>query len=310
MNDKIQALLDGNLSQEDREALNALLRTDAASRAEFAQQMKLHALLTYRAGAVSVSMSTPQTKRPVWRSTWQWAGWAAAAIFVIGFTLLLVSPNPAAAAVSQIIAAWEQAMDRTYTISVLTGEPWQPIKDGRSVGYEGATLHLRGRSEFVLIRLLNPGGQVITGSDGQTNWDIRGKGPVRVSTDTSRFRGGIPGEYQNLPFLDLSSLFQSLAADYDLTVHEVADDLTLQRLSAQKRNRDKRGLPRMEFLFRKETGKVVKMELHGLPEEKGGPRAVSLTLSSETTFPSDFFSHNAHHEPEREVISEPANNNP
>ena len=308
MNDRIQALLDGNLSEEDREALNVLLRTDAAARVEFAQQMKLHALLTWRAGAVSVT--TPKAKAPVWRSTWQWAGWAAAAALVISFTLLLVSPNPAAAAVSQIIAAWEQAMDRTYTISVLAGDSWQPLRDGRSVGYESATLHLRGRSEFVLVRPLAHGGQVITGSDGQTNWDIRGRGPVRVSADTSRFRGGIPGEYQNLPFLDLSSLFQSLAADYDLTVHEVADDLTLQRLSAHKRNRDKRGLPRMEFLFRKETGKVVKMELHGLPEEKGGPRAVILTLSSETTFPSDFFTHHAHHEPEREVIVEPAQRHP
>ena len=308
MNDKIIALLDGTISEEDREALNERLRTDAAARAEFAQQMQLHALLSWRAGAIPVT--TPKAKAPVWRSTWQWAGWAAAAALVISFTLLLVSPNPAAAAVSQIIAAWEQAMDRTYTISVLAGDAWQPLKDGRQVGYEGATLHLRGRSAFVLVRPLNQGGQVITGSDGSTNWDIRGKGPVRVSTDMSRFRGGIPGEYQNLPFLDLGSLFQSLAEDYDLTVDEVGDDPALQRLSAQKRNRDQRGLPRIEFLFHKETGKVVKMELRDLPEEKGGPRAVSLTLSSESAFPADFFSHHAHHEPEREVISEPAHIKP
>ena len=308
MNDKIIALLNGTISEEDREALNERLRTDAAARAEFAQQMKLHALLSWRAGAIPVT--TPKAKAPVWRSTWQWAGWAAAAALVISFTLLLVSPNPAAAAVSQIIAAWEQAMDRTYTISVLVGDSWQPLRDGRSVGYESATLHLRGRSEFVLVRPLDHGGQVITGSDGQTNWDIRGKGPVRFSTDANRFRGGIPGEYQNVPFLDLSSLFATLSANYDLTVHEDAADPALQRLIAKKRNRDERGLPRMEFLFRKDTGTVVKMELYGLPEEKGGPRAVSLTLSSETTFAPDFFFHRAHHEPEREVISEPAQHHP
>lgn len=193
-------------------------------------------------------------------------------------------------------------MDRTYTISVLAGDSWQPLRDGRSVGYESATLHLRGRSEFVLIRSLNPGGQVITGSDGTSNWDIRGKGPVRVSTDAYRFRGGIPGEYQNVPFLDLSSLFATLSANYDLTVHEDAADPALQRLVAKKRNRDERGLPRMEFLFRKDTGTVVKMELYGLPEEKGGPRAVSLTLSSESAFPANFFTHTAHHEADRPVL--------
>lgn len=308
MNDQIQALLDGTLSEPDREALNERLRTDAAARAEFAQQMKLHALLTWRAGAVPVTM--PKVKPPVWRTTWQWAGWAAAAALVIGFTLLVVSPNPAAAAVSQIIAAWEQAMDRTYTIQVLAGDPWQPLRDGRSVGYESATLHLRGRSAFLLVRPLNQGGQVFTGSDGTSNWDIRGKGPVRVSTDVNRFRGGIPGEYQNVPFLDLSSLFATLSANYDLTVHDAAADPALRHLIAKKRNRDERGLPRMEFLFRRDSGTVVKMELHGLPEEKGGPRAVSLTLSSETAFPSDFFSHHAHHEPEREVIVEPAQRHP
>lgn len=304
MNDIIQSLLDGTISEADREALNELLRTDAAARAEFAQQMKLHALLTWRAGAIPATL--PKAKPPVWRSTWQWARWAAAAALVIGFTVFVVSPNPAAAAASQIISAWERAMDRTYTISVLTGDPWQPIRDGRSVGYEGATLHLRGRSEFVLVRPLNHGGQVITGSDGQTNWDIRGKGPVRLSTDANRFRGGIPGEFQNVPFLDLGSLFRLMAADYDLTVHEDAADPALKRLIAEKRNRDKRGLPRMEFLFRHDTGTVVTMELHGLPEERGGPRAVRLTLRSETAFPADFFTHHAHHEPGRQVINESA----
>lgn len=308
MNDKIHALLDGTLPEEDREAFNELLRTDKAARAEFAQQMKLHAMLLWRAGAVSVTM--PKVRRPVWRTTWQWAAWTAAAALAISFTLLLVSPNPAAAAVSQIVAAWGRAIDRTYTISVLAGAPWQPLKEGRQAGYEGASLHLRGSSEFVLIRPLDHGGEVITGSDGHTNWDIRGKGPVRVSTDASRFRGGIPGEYQNVPFLDLSSLFSSLAADYDLTIGDDETDPAMQRLQAQKRNRDKRGLPRLAFLFRRDTGTVVQMELHGLPQEKGGPRAVRLTLTSEIPLPADFFSHQAHHAPGREVINEPASIKP
>lgn len=299
----LQALLDGTLSDEDRAALNERLRSDPAARAEYAQQMKLHALLQWRTGSVA-ALVPKVPRRVVFRQTWQWAGWAAAAALVIGFTLLMISPNPAAAAISQIITAWGQAMDRSYTITVLEGDAWQPLKDNRRVSYEGARLHLRGGTQFVLERMLDRGGEVITGSDGTSNWDIRGKGPVRVSTDVSRFRGAIPGEYQSVPFLDLSSLLGSLTADYELKLSGAESGL--QQLIAHKRHREKRGLPRMEFIFRQATGTIVSMTLHGLPQEKGGPRAVKLTLTSEAAFPADFFTHAAHHETDREIIHEDA----
>lgn len=302
MIEEIQSLLDGTLTKEDRDALNEQMRTDAAARAEFARQMKLHAMLTWRAGAATVTM--PEVKPPVWRSTWQWAGWAAAAVLIFGFSFLLLTPNPAAAAISQIITAWGQALDRSYTITVLEGDAWQPLKDNRQVSYEGAKLHLRGGTQFVLERTLDRGGVVITGSDGTSNWDVRGKGPVRVSTDVSRFRGAIPGEYQSVPFLDLSSLLDSLTADYDITLSQIESDPAMQQLTAHKRNREKRGLPRMEFTFRKATSTIVSMTLHGLPQEKGGPRAVRLTLTSEAALSADFFTHEAHHETDREVIHE------
>lgn len=302
----VQALLDGSLSEEEREALNETLRHDEASRRAFAGQMRLHALLTWRTGAVTPVLQ--EVKAPVVRVPkpvrWQWVGWAAAALFMIGFSVMLLAPSPAAAALSQMIAALDRALDRTYTISVTEGDAWQPLRDGRQIGYEGARLHLRGRSQFVLVRALDRGGEVITGSDGQSNWDIRGKGPVRVTSDMHRFRGGLPGEYQNVPFLDLNSLLGSLGEDYDLTLSDDDAEPGLQRLSANKRHRDKRGLPRMEFVIRKDTGTIVKMELRGLPQEKGGPRAVVLTLTSESGLSEDFFTHQAHHEADREVIVE------
>lgn len=299
----LQSLLDGTLSEEDRATLNECLRSDPTARADFAQQVKLHALLQWRTGSVAVD--TPKVpRRVIYRQSWQWAGWAAAAALVFGFTFFMLTPNPAAAAISQIITAWGQALDRSYTITVLEGDAWQPLKDNRRVSYEGARLHLRGGTQFVLERTLDRGGEVITGSDGTSNWDIRGKGPVRVSTDVSRFRGAIPGEYQSVPFLDLSSLLASLTADYELKLSEAESGL--QQLTAHKRHREKRGLPRMEFTFRQATGTIVSMTLHGLPEEKGGPRAVRLTLTSEAAFSADFFTHAAHHETDREIIHESA----
>lgn len=300
-----QSLLDGALPEPDRVALNERLRADPAARAEFARQMKLHALLQWRTGRVSVA-APQKPRRVVFGPSWQWAGWGVAAALVFGFALFMSLPSPAAAAISQIISAWGQAHDRSYTITVLEGGAWQPLKDGRQVSYEGATLHLRGGAQFVLERMLDRGGKVITGSDGTTNWDIRGKGPVRLTTDVSRFRGGIPGEYQSVPFLDLGGLLDSMKEDYDLTLRESDDDPAVRQLTAHKRYRERRGLPRMEFTFRRATGTIVSMTLHGLPQEKGGPRAVRLTLTSEAAFPADFFTHQAHHESDREVINESA----
>jgi hypothetical protein len=305
----IQPLLDGNLSEEDREALNELLRTDAAARAEFARQMKLHALLTWRAGAASVT--TPKIKPLVWRSTWQWAGWAAAAAaVVIGFSVMLLSPSPAMASVSQMMSALSQALDRTYTIRVLEGDPWFPLKVNRFANYEGAKLYLRTNTQYVLERTLDRGESSFMGSDGQINWDIRHDGPVRISRDLERFRRGLPSREQDVPFLDLSGLLSSLANGYDLETTIDAADPSLRLLRATKRSKSVNGPQEMSFAYRPETGVIMRMQLLGLPREEGGPRSLELLLTSESPLPADFFSHTAHHEPGRQVIDESASIKP
>lgn len=309
MNDKIIALLDGTISEEDREALNALLRTDEAARAEFAQQMKLHALLSWRAGAVPVTM--PKVKPPVWRSTWQWAGWAAAAAaVVIGFAVVMFSPSPAMASVTQMMSALSHALDRTYTIRVLEGDPWFPLKVNRFANYEGAKLYLRTNSQYVLERTLDRGESSFMGSDGKVNWDIRHDGPVRISHDLERFRRGLPGREQDVPFLDLSGLLSSLESGYELETTNDAADPSLRVLRATKRSRNVNGPREMTFAYRPETGVIVRMHLLGLPREEGGPRSIELHLTSESPLPADFFSHTAHHEAERQIIDESASNKP
>lgn len=301
---QIQALLDGTISEEDREALNERLRTDAAARAEFAQQMKLHALLTWRAGAVTVT--TPKVKSPVWRTSWQWAGWAAAAAAVIGFSVMLFSPASATASVAQMMSALSQAMDRTYTIRVLEGDTWLPLKVNRFANYEGAKLYLRSDKQYVLERTLDRGESSFMGSDGEINWDIRHDGPVRISHDLERFRRGLPGREQDVPFLDLRGLLSSLASGYDLETARDTVDPALRLLRATKRSRSINGPREMSFAYRPETGVIMRMQLLGLPREEGGPRSLELTLASESPLPADFFSHTAHHEAGRQVIDESA----
>lgn len=309
MNDKIIALLDGTISEEDREALNALLRTDVAARAEFAQQMKLHALLSWRAGAVPVT--TLKAKPPVWRTSWHRAGWAAAAAaVVIGFSVMLFSPASAAATVAQMMSALSQAMDRTYTIRVLEGDPWFPLKVNRFANYEGAKLYLRSDKQYVLERTLDRGESSFMGSDGEINWDIRHDGPVRISHDLERFRRGLPGREQDVPFLDLRGLLSSLASGYDLETARDAIDPALRLLRATKRSRSINGPREMSFAYRPETGVIMRMQLLGLPREEGGPRSLELTLTSESPLPADFFSHTAHHEAGRQVIDESASIKP
>lgn len=305
MSDPIQALIDGTITDEEREALNERLRTDAAARAEFAQQMKLHALLSWRAGAVTVT--TPKAKPRVWRTTWHWAGWAAAAaVVVIGFSMALFSPTSAAASVAQMMSALSQAMDRTYTIRVLEGDPWLPLKVNRFANYEGAKLYLRTDNQYVLERTLDRGESSFMGSDGTINWDIRHDGPVRISRDLERFRRGLPGRQQDVPFLDLRGLLSSLASGYDLETTRDAVDPALRLLRATKRSRSTNGPREMSFAYRQETGVIMRMQLLGLPREEGGPRSLELTLTSESPLPADFFSHTAHHESGRQVIDESA----
>jgi hypothetical protein len=309
MNDRIQSLLDGTLTENDRDALNELLRTDAAARAEFAQQMKLDALLSWRAGAVPVT--TLKVKPPVWRSTWQWAGWAAAAAaLVIGLALVMFGPSPAMASVTQMISALSHALDRTYTIRVLEGDPWFPLKANRFAKYDGAKLYLRSNTQYVLERTLDRGETSFMGSDGAINWDLRHDGPVHISHDLERFRRGLPGREQDVPFLDLRGLLSSLATGYDLETTADGVDPTLCLLRATKQSRNVNGPREMIFTYRPGTGLIVRMQLLGLPRGDGGPRSLELTLTSESPLPADFFSHTAHHEADRQVIDESASIKP
>lgn len=308
----MQSLLEDTLSETEHQALNERLRSDADARVEFARQMKLHALLQWRGGRVTTVAAAPRSRahRFMPQTVWSWAGWAAAAMLALGTITFVLSPSPATAAITQMLAAWESARDRTYTIHVLEGDPQLPLKSGRSVSYEDAKVHLRGSRQFVLIRQMDSDEEAITGSDGVTHWDIRGKSPVRVSYDSHRFRGALPGEQQDVPLLDLPSLLHFLRHGYELESRSVPHDDSVQLLKATRKSREVRGPREMAFTYRRESGVLVRIELHGLPRTKGGPTSVALVLTDESVLPADFFTHFAHHEPERGVINESAEHNP
>lgn len=131
--------------------------------------------------------------------------WSTAALIIISVTVLLTSlpSNKAMATIDQMIAAVENAGDRTYSIIVRdqrTGQRERPssrLTVQRSdrqerAGFDGAALYLRGKDQYVLYRYTPSGQTVINGSDGQTNWLIRPARPVLVSNDRQAFRIPIP----------------------------------------------------------------------------------------------------------------------
>ncbi len=304
----IQAAVEGDLSAEARSALNEALRSDPAALTAYCLQFRLHSLLAWRAGVATKCAPEPGAGKmvlfPARTRPSHWSRWAAAAVLtLLGALILIWSPSRASAAVDRVLQAMRQG-DRTYHASVLAGDARQRLNNGRTLTWDGAELHLRGASQFLLIRPLLDGGARFTGSDGTANWDIIGGGPVRLSSDPGRFRGGLPGEQQEVPFLDLTSPLAGLKEGYDVSLHNVPGEPWHARLVALKRSRDVRGPRELDLTFRRDTGTIVTLDLRGLPRARGGPEALRLALSSEAPLPADHFSHASHHEPTRQIISE------
>ena len=153
--------------------------------------------------------------------------WGTAAMIIIGITILLTSlpPNKAMATIDQMIAAIENAGDRTYRIIVRdqkTGRrdrqsdrfTFQRSNRQERAVLDGAALYLRGRGKYVLYRYTPSGQTVINGSDGQTNWLIRPRRAVLVSDDPQAFRIPMPENLANLLTLDFSETLQQIRERY------------------------------------------------------------------------------------------------
>ncbi len=307
----IASALEGGLAETQRLALNARLRSDPEAVVQYCQQLRVHALLAWRSGLID--QSTTQSRRdpepiapfPSRRQIWRWCGWAAAVLTILLSILFVAIPPQARAtdAVDRMLMAMPRG-DRTYAIAVLTGDAWQRMNNGATLTYQGAILHLREPAQFLLVRNIVEGGQRITGSDGMRNWDIIGNGPVKVTGDLSRFRGGLPGDPLDLPFLDLHGQLTSLRLGYDLTLSHDGSARGLSTVRARKKSRSVRGPNELVLTFRTGDGVIVSMDLIGLPRAKGGPDALRLTLVAERPLGSDFFHHESHHAPDRRVESD------
>jgi hypothetical protein len=305
--------LDGCLSAEDDALLGRLVAADKDVALAFARAAMVHDRLRDLFREEPVITGEPPARlesgamRP-FRSTRRWlavlAGVAVAVVAVVLFQAPSRSGVAAAAAIERLVAAASAPIDREYRITVLDHGPDGPLPPvmsggkGRKPGIEGASLFVRGADRFVLVRRFGDGTEFLTGSDGTIGWAVPPKGRVHLSQDARRFRRGVPGEHEELPFLDLRSGFDGLRRGYDLSL--MAEANGHQRLEARRQARRRRG-PDVVRVWFDEAGVATRIEIEGLPVEDNMPHSVAMTLVSQQDRGAGFYAHETHHPAERPV---------
>ncbi len=262
----------------------------------------------------------PVNTRAYTRRFWFLVASSSIAASILFLTFFVIS-NPADAALvslDRIIAASMRRLDRSYKIQVVEEYDMRRLprdmqeSDQRVAPelLEGAVLHVRGPNEFVFIHKMIDGETRFSGCDGTESWAFRDSGPVHVSSDLNRFRGGVPGQQQDIPFINLHTDLQQLTKGYDIellpSLKSSRPAVYLSKLVATRKSSDVRGPKQVNLTFDPQSGVLYEILLDGLPRQRGGPKSVRLDLMSpellgRNEFAPDFFSHNFHHAPSRKI---------
>ncbi len=338
MNEPLDELLSGWLDDAQHDSVVDPDAIDQESCKEAAESLLIHGLLSDLGNrdkdrdeariralmqAIDSELQAPSVR--IWRSPSLPSGrrriaflttfvTVAAALLVMFIAFGPQQTVSAATALEMAIEAAMQPFDRTYTIRVV--EEYPPGKQPRNlppeawteeaeVRIDGATLYVRGADNYVLVRLLQDGGRQISGCNGEQSWAFREDSPVRVSSDLSRFRSGLPGHRQDIPFINIHGHLTQLQSGYEIGLADerkrAPDGTVLLQLTGIRKSRDVQGPKQVQIWFNPENGTVYTMLLDGLPRGRGGPKSVSLELVSQTDLGADFFTHESHHQPGRAV---------
>jgi hypothetical protein len=324
MNEELQKLINGyfdeRLSPEEQLRLNTLVKDSAEHAAQFARATLLHDRLhaEMQVGLLSNEQYVECRSAPLFASRtkrWTWGTLALAASLLLAAGIIWQGGNGSSAsaavtALDRMIEAAGLPIDRVYRIVVTDRGPGgvaPPISSGakgRKPGIDDAELYVRGSDQFVLIRRFADGTTFITGSDGKIGWAAPPRGHVHLSKDTRRFRRAVPGEHEEIPFVDLRAGLAVLRRGYtlDLTAAGQADAKTdhESRLVAVKQSAERPGPEQVEIWF-DAAGVAHRIEMRGLPRDEHGVKSVMLELLDRRDLGAEFFSHETHHDADRPI---------
>lgn len=322
----ISGYLDETLSPEEHDSLTQWLNSKPENAEQFAQAVLLHdRLRCEHLALVALSTETRLTPRRLvsagqrerLRPLTALAGTLIAAVVVVAVLINGFRGTPASAAIElkRMITASAQAVDRTYKITVEElALPERPRKRGEpsynrppKPPMDGAVLHVRGGHQFVLMRTTTEGLPFVTGSNGHTSWAVRAGGPVRVSSDLTRFNRDIPGHEHAMPLISIEEGLDRLREAYVIELlpverqeEESGQNEEGTRLMVAVKKRGFRGPKRVEITYSVASGQIRQMRFVEMPY---GPDRLTLrmTLVEQQPLGARFFDHQSHHEADRVV---------
>ena len=321
----VSRYFDDLLTEDEHRDLQDWLRSSPDHAREFARIALLHDRLRGEQLAISLMPSTHADQPQVFpvaprqpRRSFVFSLGAVMALVALLLVMLEFGKTPAAAAteLKRLIAAQETELDRTYRIAVedvpALQRKRQPVVDGGrppKPSLDGAILHVRKGNQFVLIRQMSGGRQFVTGSNGRTSWAVRPDGPVRVSTDLTRFNRDLPGHEHDFPLIQIERGLAHLQDAYDIQLLPIensddsaeADSPT--RLFVAVKKRGHRGPQRVEITYAILTGQIRQLRFIEMPY---GPEHLTVRLTQEEEHRGGpaFFDHQSHHGADRVVEEE------
>ncbi|MEY5033544.1 MAG: hypothetical protein RL354_2575 [Planctomycetota bacterium] len=302
------AVLDGVATESEMASFSAVIAAHPERARDFARLALLHDAIE-RASAAGADGRAAARRHRVVTFTRRVALLAASIAIAAGAAWLAVGTGRTASADEIIarIADVARAGDRTYflrAIGVTKAVP-EPRRSGRpQPPIDGAILSLRAPGSYVLARLDEHGDEYLSGSDGVTSWVVPARGPVRVSRDTARFRGALPGSQHAIAFIDPHGDLSTLAASYDLRTISASASDRLARIVGTRRSDARGGPKRIEIAYDPATSVIQAIRMENLPQGRGGPRSIEFELVDDAPLDAAYFTHRFHHGADRAVIEE------
>lgn len=321
----INGYLNGTLSHAEKLNLEYLLQDDPGFADAFSRACKFELLLEkqFVESAAAREFDSPTSlQRSVPFGSRRWAMMALASAAAV-FCLAVLSPwnrngsstaYAATAELHRIIETCLKTNDQSYHLRVLEAPIAKRSEKKRTrpedrrppkPSLDEAVLHVRDGRQFVLIRKMPLGEVFVTGSNGVHSWAVRPAGPVRVSSDLTRFSHDLPGHEHSFPLLNIAEGLHELEQAYALNIsteknNGIVDD-SEQWIVATQRSTGHKGPKRVEIKYNIARGQISCLRFIEMPYGPDRIPVLELECVQTQNLPQDFFDHTSHHAPDRSV---------